>query len=103
MKYTAALSGVTTLGRTRDLGSTLNMSVRLEVNKVISRPDYKFLGVMKTLFPDVPIIGLTATSTARVTDDCQKMLALKKCLVFRAPFNRPNIFYEVMRFSATYH
>ena len=29
------------------------------------RPDYKFLGVMKSLFPTVPILGLTATSTAQ--------------------------------------
>ena len=30
------------------------------------RPDYKFLGVMKSLFPNVPILGLTATSSAQV-------------------------------------
>jgi ATP-dependent DNA helicase Q1 len=59
------------------------------------RPDYKFLGVMKSLFPKVPVIGLTATSTSRVTADCQKLLNLKNCLVFKAPFNRPNLFYEV--------
>jgi len=59
------------------------------------RPDYKYLGVLKTLFPNVPIIGLTATSTARVTEDCKKMLGLNKCLVFRANFNRPNLFYEI--------
>ena len=59
------------------------------------RPDYKFLGVMKNLFPKVPILGLTATSTSRVTQDCQKILNLKNCLVFRAEFNRPNLFYEV--------
>ena len=29
------------------------------------RPDYKFLGVMKSLFPSVPILGLTATSSAQ--------------------------------------
>ena len=51
------------------------------------RPDYKFLGVMKNLFPKVPILGLTATSTSRVTQDCQKLLNLKNCLVFRAEFN----------------
>ncbi len=59
------------------------------------RPDYKFLGAMKGLFPKVPIVGLTATSTSRVTNDCQKILGIKDCLVFKAPFNRPNLFYEV--------
>ena len=34
------------------------------------RPDYKFLGVMKSLFPNVPILGLTATSSAQVGQFC---------------------------------
>eukprot|EP00095_Tigriopus_kingsejongensis_P001261 maker-scaffold374_size191929-snap-gene-0.37 protein:Tk01261 transcript:maker-scaffold374_size191929-snap-gene-0.37-mRNA-1 annotation:"1-like protein" len=59
------------------------------------RTDYKFLGVMKSLFPKVPLVGLTATSTASVTLDTQKILNLKDCLVFKAAFNRPNLFYEV--------
>lgn len=59
------------------------------------RPDYKFLGVMKSLFPKVPILGLTATATSTVSEDTQKILNLKDCLVFKAAFNRPNLFYEV--------
>lgn len=59
------------------------------------RPDYKFLGVMKNLFPGVPIIGLTATATSRVTEDTISILSMKECLVFKAAFNRPNLFYEV--------
>ena len=59
------------------------------------RPDYKFLGVMKSLFPEVPIIGLTATATSRVTEDTISILGMKECLVFKAAFNRPNLFYEV--------
>lgn len=59
------------------------------------RPDYKFLGVMRSLFPQVPIMGLTATSTSQVTEDCKKMLNLRNCLVFKSPFNRKNLFYEV--------
>ncbi|TRY68473.1 hypothetical protein TCAL_09653 [Tigriopus californicus] len=59
------------------------------------RPDYKFLGVMKSLFPKVPILGLTATATSTVTEDTQKILNLKDCLVFKAAFNRANLFYEV--------
>ncbi|KAK7871500.1 hypothetical protein R5R35_010218 [Gryllus longicercus] len=59
------------------------------------RPDYKFLGVLKGMFPDVPILGLTATATSKVIVDVQKMLNISGCLVFRASFNRPNLFYEV--------
>lgn len=57
--------------------------------------DYKYLGVLRSLFPTVPIIGLTATATQHVTTDVQKMLNLKNCLVFKASFNRPNLYYEV--------
>ena len=57
--------------------------------------DYKFLGVMRSLFPGVSIMGLTATATARVTTDVQKILNLTSCLIFKASFNRPNLYYEV--------
>lgn len=59
------------------------------------RPDYKFLGVMKSLFSGVPIMGLTATATTRVAADVKKILNLDNVLVFKASFNRPNLFYEV--------
>uniref|UniRef100_A0A1B6M5M1 ATP-dependent DNA helicase n=1 Tax=Graphocephala atropunctata TaxID=36148 RepID=A0A1B6M5M1_9HEMI len=59
------------------------------------RPDYKFLGVLKPMFPDVPILGLTATATSKVIIDVQKMLDVQGCIVFRATFNRPNLYYEL--------
>ncbi|XP_071443745.1 ATP-dependent DNA helicase Q1-like [Hetaerina americana] len=59
------------------------------------RPDYNFLGVLKSIFNDIPIIGLTATSTTKVTIDVQKILGIQGCLVLKASFNRPNLFYEV--------
>ncbi|XP_068210020.1 ATP-dependent DNA helicase Q1-like [Palaemon carinicauda] len=59
------------------------------------RPDYKFLGVMRKMFPDVPILGLTATATSRVITDVQKILNIQGCLILKASFNRPNLFYEV--------
>ncbi|UYV79924.1 RECQL [Cordylochernes scorpioides] len=58
-------------------------------------PDYKFLGVMKRQFPEVPILGLTATATSDVIEDVQELLHLEGCLVLRASFNRPNLFYKV--------
>ncbi|KAL0101045.1 hypothetical protein PUN28_018717 [Cardiocondyla obscurior] len=61
------------------------------------RPDYKFLGVLKSMFPGVPILGLTATAPAKIIVDVQKMLDISGCLVLRAPFNRPNLYYEVRR------
>ncbi|GAB1608582.1 ATP-dependent DNA helicase Q1-like [Argonauta hians] len=59
------------------------------------RPDYKFLGIMKRQFPEVPILGLTATATVNVLNDVKKILCLPDCILFRASFNRPNLFYEV--------
>ena len=59
------------------------------------RPDYKILGILKRQFPDAPILGLTATATAKVLADCQKILSLKSCLTFKSSYNRPNLFYEV--------
>ncbi|KAH0956016.1 hypothetical protein HN011_009693 [Eciton burchellii] len=61
------------------------------------RPDYKFLGVLKSMFPGIPILGLTATAPAKVIVNVQKMLDIRGCLVLRASFNRPNLYYEVRR------
>uniref|UniRef100_H2ZMJ5 ATP-dependent DNA helicase n=1 Tax=Ciona savignyi TaxID=51511 RepID=H2ZMJ5_CIOSA len=59
------------------------------------RPDYKTLGVLKRLYPETPIIGLTATSTHKITADTIHLLNLKNSLVFRSPLIRKNLFYEV--------
>lgn len=61
------------------------------------RPDYKFLGILKSMFPGVPLLGLTATAPAKIIVDVQKMLEIQGCLVLRASFNRPNLYYEVRR------
>lgn len=60
------------------------------------RPDYKVLGVLKRQFPNAPLLGLTATATAKVLEDCKEMLCLPEgCVVFRASYNRANLYYEV--------
>ncbi|XP_018020703.1 ATP-dependent DNA helicase Q1 isoform X2 [Hyalella azteca] len=64
------------------------------------RPDYKFLGVLRQTFPGVPLLGLTATATARVVADVLKILNIPDCLVLKASFNRPNLYYEVREKSA---
>ncbi|KAK7084817.1 hypothetical protein SK128_005772 [Halocaridina rubra] len=50
---------------------------------------------MRRTFPGTPILGLTATATSRVILDVQKILDIQGCLVLKASFNRPNLFYEV--------
>lgn len=59
------------------------------------RPDYKNLGILKTQFPDVPVIALTATATRKVQEDLMEMLHIPKCVKFVSTVNRPNLFYMV--------
>ncbi len=58
------------------------------------RPDYKKLGVLKQLFPDVPILALTATATERVRADICSILRLSGCETFQSSIDRHNLFYE---------
>ncbi|CAI0441951.1 unnamed protein product [Linum tenue] len=59
------------------------------------RPDYKSLGILKTQFPGVPIVALTATATGKVQYDLMEMLRIPKCVKFVSTVNRPNLFYKV--------
>ncbi|MBR9853027.1 MAG: DNA helicase RecQ [Algicola sp.] len=60
------------------------------------RPEYRNLrGIINRLGEDIPIIGLTATATPKVQEDIIKNLGMTDAKVFKASFNRPNLFYEV--------
>lgn len=59
------------------------------------RPDYKLLGILKRQFPQVPLLGLTATATASVLRDCEKILCVKRAVTLTASFNRTNLYYQV--------
>lgn len=59
------------------------------------RPDYKKLRLLKILFPDVPILGVTATATNDVIYDIQQTLNIQECMVVKAPMARPNFYYHV--------
>ncbi|XP_038046923.1 ATP-dependent DNA helicase Q1-like [Patiria miniata] len=59
------------------------------------RPDYKMLGVLKRQFPEVPVLGLTATATAGVLEDVKSLLNLHACVILRSSYNRANLFYQV--------
>lgn len=62
--------------------------------------DYKYLSIFKRQFPSIPILGLTATATLKVIDDIRKILKIPYSVLFRAPFNRKNLFYEVYHKSS---
>ncbi len=60
------------------------------------RPEYRNLkSIVNRLGDDIPIIGLTATATPKVQEDIVKNLGITDAKLFKASFNRPNLFYEV--------
>lgn len=60
------------------------------------RPDYRNLKMLRTSFPSVPIIALTATATEKVRADIVKQLNLPAPHIFTSSFNRQNLSYEVL-------
>jgi len=63
------------------------------------RPEYRRLAELRQLFPDVPIIAMTATATARVQREIAHQLRLREPREFVAGFNRPNLTYTVIKKS----
>jgi ATP-dependent DNA helicase RecQ len=59
------------------------------------RPEYRNLKSIISKIDDVPIIALTATATEKVQEDIMKTLGMSEANVFKASFNRANLFYEV--------
>ena len=55
------------------------------------RPDYRNLKFLKKLFPNTPIIALTATATLKVREDIVKQLSLVNQQIFVSSFNRKNL------------
>src|SRR5947207_426478 len=66
------------------------------------RPEYRQLAKLRTHFPDVPIMALTATATEHVRDDIIKQLKLHAPRCYVASFNRPNLTYRVVAKSSAY-
>lgn len=59
------------------------------------RPEYRNLRNIIRQLGDIPMIGLTATATPKVQEDILKNLEIPDANVFKASFNRPNLFYEI--------
>jgi ATP-dependent DNA helicase RecQ len=59
------------------------------------RPEYRNLRNIIKQLGDVPMIGLTATATPKVQEDILKNLDMVEAEVFKASFNRPNLYYEI--------
>lgn len=60
------------------------------------RPEYVGLGRLRSLFPKVPLIALTATADLQTRNDIMKRLGLEDARVYVTGFDRPNIRYTVI-------
>ncbi|MBH0238740.1 DNA helicase RecQ [Methylobrevis albus] len=59
------------------------------------RPEYAGLGRLGELFPDIPLIALTATADPRTREDIVRSLRLEDARIFESSFDRPNISYTI--------
>jgi ATP-dependent DNA helicase RecQ len=59
------------------------------------RPEYRRIRPIVEEIGNAPIIALTATATAKVQHDIQKNLGILDAQVFKASFNRANLYYEI--------
>ena len=60
------------------------------------RPEYRNIRkVLDQINKNTPVMALTATATPKVQQDILKNLKIKDAEIFKASFNRPNLYYEV--------
>jgi ATP-dependent DNA helicase RecQ len=59
------------------------------------RPEYRQLNILKKIFPDKPVIALTATATPKVEEDIAEQLDLKNTNMIKGSFDRPNLSISV--------
>jgi len=60
------------------------------------RPEYRRLREIFDEIGRIPLIALTATATEKVQQDIMKNLNMDNANVFKASFNRANLFYQVL-------
>ena len=59
------------------------------------RPEYRRIRNIIDEIGNAPVIALTATATPKVQSDILKNLGITDATVFKASFNRPNLYYEI--------
>jgi len=64
------------------------------------RPSYRLIAGVREMFPEVPVLALTATATPEVVDDIQEQLKFRQKNIFRKSFFRSNLAYVVRKSEA---
>ena len=59
------------------------------------RPAYLEIGKIRDIFPELPIMALTASATPKVQKDIQEKLGLRSKNIFQASFVRSNLSFSV--------
>lgn len=60
------------------------------------RPAYQSCGVLRDMFPAVPVLALTATATKKVAEDIIQSLQFRDSLIIKDSFSRDNITYKIV-------
>tara|TARA_R110001632_G_scaffold177223_3_gene296933 strand:+ start:523 stop:2412 length:1890 start_codon:yes stop_codon:yes gene_type:complete len=63
------------------------------------RPSYRHIKKIREVFPEVPMIALTATATKKVINDISENLELKEVSVFKKSFYRENLAYQIFTYE----
>ncbi|GIX65315.1 ATP-dependent DNA helicase, RecQ family protein [Babesia caballi] len=66
------------------------------------RKDYRNLCTLKSKYPNVPILAMTATATPDVAEDIMQVLRIPTCVRLRTTINRPNLWIECREKSKDY-
>ena len=67
------------------------------------RPAFRKIAKIRTVFPDLPILALTASATPKVIQDIKDQLLFNNTKLFQQSFERPNLAYKIWNTEDKYN
>ena len=67
------------------------------------RPSYRKLNILKELFPNIPLLAMTASAIPTVQADIMKQLSFTSNHIIRDSFLRPNLKYSIQKCPVKIH